>query len=493
MLAVQLLLKFQKITQDNMRENSFFSSEFLNKQNRIINGKVNTYADLPAPANYNGEIWLVKTTTGVIFVNKKVAGLYVSNGTAWNIITPVEIDGYQKLITTPTNDNIAITDANGQTKDGGKKISDLEQIVNKDATGGYVGLTLFKINFKNVANTFTSFFTNSNTASRTYTLPDVNGTVITTGDTGTITSLMIADGAILNTDINATANISATKLQQTTIAPTKVQPANNDTLDVLANKLLGLANTRSSLAPLTIANLASGGVIGTAVATVDVNSVFLINQTTAGQTITFPTPTVATLSQIITIKANSTASLIAYGNTISAGGSNSFLWNGSVWSSIGSSGSSLSYMTGFNVDTYSANLGVGDHIKFSNVYTFGGSDITLDGSTAYTTTLNVASVGRITLKAGKTYSLWGSINNAISPSYGAYKWVNSDSGAILSLVSGGAAPSSVLNRHPGVGAFCFFTPSVDTRVELQLTYGGLTSVNGTGDAIGPAQFHIQTL
>jgi hypothetical protein len=136
---------------------------------------------------------------------------------------------------------------------------------------------------------------------------------------------------------------------------------------------------------------------------------------------------------------------------------------------------------------------VGDHIKFQTVYTFGGSDITLDVATPYTTTLNVASVGRITLKAGKTYSLWGSINNAVSTSYGAHRWVNSDTGALLSLTSGGAAPISVLNRHPGVGAFCFFAPSVDTRVELQLTFSGLSSVNGIGDLIGPAQFHIQTI
>jgi len=47
----------------------------------------------------------------------------------------------------------------------------------KDATGGYAGLTLFKINFKNVANTFTSFFTNSNTAARTYTFQDRDGTI----------------------------------------------------------------------------------------------------------------------------------------------------------------------------------------------------------------------------------------------------------------------------------------------------------------------------
>lgn len=47
----------------------------------------------------------------------------------------------------------------------------------KDASGGYAWLTLFKINFKNVANTFTSFFTNSNTASRTYTFQDRDGTI----------------------------------------------------------------------------------------------------------------------------------------------------------------------------------------------------------------------------------------------------------------------------------------------------------------------------
>jgi hypothetical protein len=52
-----------------------------------------------------------------------------------------------------------------------------ENVANKDATGGYAGLTLFKINFKNVAGTFTSFFTNSNTASRTYTFADRTGTI----------------------------------------------------------------------------------------------------------------------------------------------------------------------------------------------------------------------------------------------------------------------------------------------------------------------------
>ena len=50
------------------------------------------------------------------------------------------------------------------------------------------------------------------TADRTILLPDVSGTVVTTGDTGTVTSTMLLDGTILNEDINASAAIVDTKL-----------------------------------------------------------------------------------------------------------------------------------------------------------------------------------------------------------------------------------------------------------------------------------------
>lgn len=60
-----------------------------------------------------------------------------------------------------------------------------ENVANKDASNGYTGLTLFKINFKNALNTFTSFFTNSNTASRTYTFQDRDGTIADNTDLAT--------------------------------------------------------------------------------------------------------------------------------------------------------------------------------------------------------------------------------------------------------------------------------------------------------------------
>jgi hypothetical protein len=50
------------------------------------------------------------------------------------------------------------------------------------------------------------------TSDHTITFPDVTGDVVTTGDSGTVTSTMIADGTIANADISASAEIAVSKL-----------------------------------------------------------------------------------------------------------------------------------------------------------------------------------------------------------------------------------------------------------------------------------------
>ena len=59
---------------------------------------------------------------------------------------------------------------------------------------------------------------NPTTADKTILLPNTSGTLITTNDSGTVSSAMIADGAILNADINASAAIALTKLENVTAA-----------------------------------------------------------------------------------------------------------------------------------------------------------------------------------------------------------------------------------------------------------------------------------
>jgi hypothetical protein len=49
-------------------------------------------------------------------------------------------------------------------------------------------------------------------SNKTITLPDTTGTVVTTGDTGTVTSTMIANNTIINADVNASAAIAGTKV-----------------------------------------------------------------------------------------------------------------------------------------------------------------------------------------------------------------------------------------------------------------------------------------
>lgn len=105
------------------------------------------------------------TSTPAITLSTTVTGIVKGNGTAFS----AAVAGTDYLA--PSGNGSALT---GITS---SQISGVEALSNKDANNGYAGLTSFRINFKNVANTFTSFLTNSNTAARTYTFRDRDGTI----------------------------------------------------------------------------------------------------------------------------------------------------------------------------------------------------------------------------------------------------------------------------------------------------------------------------
>ena len=86
------------------------------------------------------------------------------------------------------------------------------------------------------------------TADRTITLPDRSGTVITSGDTGTVTSTMLADGTIVNADISASAEIAVSKLANGTAN----QIITTDGTDVSWSSNLNLAGNATIQGDLTV-------------------------------------------------------------------------------------------------------------------------------------------------------------------------------------------------------------------------------------------------
>jgi hypothetical protein len=92
----------------------------------------------------------------------------------------------------------------------------------------------------------------------------------------------------------------------------------------------------SPLGALAVGNTAVNGTIGglTAAQTVDNYGSFVLTQTTAGVTATLPNPTSlgAGREAVVSLKAASSTSLIMYGNTMTAGTTLLFQWDGVQWS-----------------------------------------------------------------------------------------------------------------------------------------------------------------
>lgn len=83
-----------------------------------------------------------------------------------------------------------------------------------------------------------------------------------------------------------------------------------------------------------ITNKATGGNIGSAATTVDIDSGFDVNQTTAGQTLTLPSPTVTTSGRHAFVNNVGSTSFTMLGISLSNGASLHAMWNGAAWSLI---------------------------------------------------------------------------------------------------------------------------------------------------------------
>jgi hypothetical protein len=181
-----------------------------------------TGAALPAASDTNNRYYLVVSDAGTGTGNAPAEALappdmILSNGTTWDLID------VSNAIAGQTAANISFTPYGGIAATNVQLALQELDDEKLGATGGTVNGTLLigttgVLSFEgSTADAYeTSLAVVDPTADRTITFPDATGTLVTTGDTGSVTSTMIANGTIVDADINAAAAIAGSKLQAAT-------------------------------------------------------------------------------------------------------------------------------------------------------------------------------------------------------------------------------------------------------------------------------------
>ena len=133
------------------------------------------------------------------------------------------------------------------------------------------------------------------------------------------------------------------------------------------------------------------------------------------------------------------------------------------------------------ITSYTTNLDTGAHLKLDTQGYSSTANIIFDTTTTYTDTLNVASLGRITLAGSHSYLLNAQITMSQFAGDATFtlRWVNSDTGAVIGSAQLVNGANSNTNSSPGVVAY--YSPSITSRVQAQITAGNnkLTRVYST--------------
>ena len=232
--------------------------------------------------NSIGEAWLDSSLTP--------AGWKIWNGSAWVNATPLSSDTVQGLVELATNaevqagvdtaravtaaglqskvsDSISTTSSSGIASSSAVKTAyDLANaalpksggIITGNLEIGSTGSFTFE---GATADGFeTTLAVVDPTADRTITFPDITGTVITTADTGTVTSTMIANGTIVDADINSSAAIAFSKLASLASA------------NILVGNASGVPTSTTVSGDVTITNAGVTAIASNVIVNADINS-----------------------------------------------------------------------------------------------------------------------------------------------------------------------------------------------------------------------------
>ena len=210
-------------------------------------------SNLPTPSSTTDGLYVVVDTAGTPSAPAPVVafsppdyilGVTNSSGSSWNeidlsqtvagqVASNITFTPYGQISSTNVQDALQEVETEKLALAGGTVTGEL--------LIGHAGSLVFE---GATADAFETTLTvaDPTTSDKTITLPNVTGTVITTGDTGTVTSTMLLDGTILNADINASAAIAFSKLAALTSAQILVGNGSNVATSVAVTGDIAISN-----------------------------------------------------------------------------------------------------------------------------------------------------------------------------------------------------------------------------------------------------------
>jgi hypothetical protein len=190
-------------------------------------------AALPAASSINNRYYVVVSQSGTGSGNAPPVALappdmVLSNGATWDLID------VSNAIAGQTASNISFTPYGGIAATNVQTALQELDDEKLGAGGGtitgqlLIGTTGSVVFEGSTADAYeTTLAVVDPTSDHTVTIPNITGTLITTGDTGTVTSTMLLDGTIVNGDINASAAIAHSKLANITAGSVLLGNATN--------------------------------------------------------------------------------------------------------------------------------------------------------------------------------------------------------------------------------------------------------------------------
>jgi hypothetical protein len=366
------------------------------------------------------------------------------------------------------------------------------------------------------------------TANRSILLPDADGTVCLQSSTACGYALL--SGANTFTGVN-TFSSAGTALQVSnnatiggTLGVTGVTTATGGLTVGTGSNFINQGSTLFSA--ITISDVAGGGDIGTAAATVDAATTFNVNQTTGGQTLTLPSPTNTTAGRMAFVNNTGSTSFTMYGSVIATGKSNAFIWNGSSWvttvslsgsvvNTIGTIDSIAKVADGASISTNAIYLQTADATypglvstgaqtiagakTFSSLITgqagltVSGAAVSLNDNSNFNTTINTGtSTGTVSIGSSNAGTISIQSSGAVNTTAGAASTISTSAGA-LTLTSAAAATWSTaagnLTLQAGSGTVSLGTSTALTATgALGITSGGANALSL--DAGGAAALNL---